>query len=621
LTLFRRYRYNSLINLKKQASTMRRHLATLLAAMGIALGPVAVAAPEPGKSERTPAIDPAALSGGAGAASQSVAEAGEPPSDLWDRIRAGFAMPDLDSPLVLDREKWYSARPQQIRIMVERSRPYLFHIVEELERRGMPTELALLPMVESAFNPMAYSPAKASGLWQFIPSTGRSFRLDQNWWLDARRDIVASTSAALDYLQTIRDMHGDWHLGLASYNWGENAVARAVERNRRQGLPTDFNALQMPAETRWYVPKLLALKNIIRDPAGHGITLDPIPNAPYFATVQLNRDIDLDLAARLADMPLAELIALNPAHNRPMVASASETPLVIPAEKLERFLDNVANHDKPLTVWQVYAARRGEKLADLATRFRTTVAVLRNANSISGSGQLRNDAELLVPATEGVQLPDGLFKAAATISAEPEVVRLSAVAHAGDTWATLAGRLGVRPADMQRWNRNARVVPGRAYYAWHATGSDAATSAPAALQTSLATSAAGPATAGTSTAGNRPAAPRQPVPVPVQTRQIQRTGAARTVQATVTRPAPPPIPQTRAQATRPAAPAAAAPQPHGGTRPASGSPAASPATTARPLQGASAPVTCRQAAACPGATHRAAGTPARHAASASAQRG
>ena len=165
------------------------------------------------------------------------------PDDLWDRIRNGFAMPNLGTPLVLDRQIWYASRPTYIQRMVERSRLYLYHIVAELEKRGMPTELALLPMVESAFNPMALSSARASGLWQFIPSTGKNYNLKQNWWYDARRDIVASTTAALDYLQMLYDMHGDWHLALASYNWGENAVARAIERNRARGLPTDYASL------------------------------------------------------------------------------------------------------------------------------------------------------------------------------------------------------------------------------------------------------------------------------------------------------------------------------------------------------------------------------------------
>jgi len=176
------------------------------------------------------------------------------PDDLWERIRRGFSMPDLNGPLVEDRENWYSAQAAHFGRVIERSKLYLYHIVDELEKRSMPTELALLPIVESAFNPMAYSRAHASGLWQFIPSTGKHYNLQQNRWYDARRDIIASTNAALDYLQFLYEMHGDWQLALASYNWGENAVARAIEDNRVRGLPTDYASLTMPQETRYYVP-------------------------------------------------------------------------------------------------------------------------------------------------------------------------------------------------------------------------------------------------------------------------------------------------------------------------------------------------------------------------------
>jgi membrane-bound lytic murein transglycosylase D len=196
--------------------------------------------------------------------------------DLWQRIRYGFAMPDLDNALVREKTRYYAARPDYLQRIFDRSRLYLYHIVEEIERRGLPTELALLPMVESAFNPMAYSRAHASGLWQFIPGTGRRFELEQNWWYDGRRDIVESTNAALDYLEKLYEMHGDWHLALASYNWGENAVARAIAKNQAAGLPGDYASLSMPAETRQYIPKLQALKNIIADPEPFGIDIGPI---------------------------------------------------------------------------------------------------------------------------------------------------------------------------------------------------------------------------------------------------------------------------------------------------------------------------------------------------------
>jgi membrane-bound lytic murein transglycosylase D len=189
-----------------------------------------------------------------------------PPADLWERIRRGFAMPDLEGDLVRDREQWYATRPDYIFRMTERSRKYLFHIVEELERRNMPTELALLPFIESAFNPQAVSSAKAAGMWQFMPATGRYFELKQNVFRDDRRDVLESTRAALDYLQKLHGMFGDWHLALAAYNWGEGSVSRAQARNKASGLGLSYPDLNMPMETRFYVPKLQAVKNIVAQP-------------------------------------------------------------------------------------------------------------------------------------------------------------------------------------------------------------------------------------------------------------------------------------------------------------------------------------------------------------------
>ncbi len=314
-----------------------------------------------------------------------------PPDDLWVRIRRGFGMANLDSPLVQQQQAWYLARPDYLRRVVERSRRYMHHIVEELERRGMPTELALLPIVESAYNPMAYSRAHASGMWQFIPSTGKSYQLDQNWWMDQRRDIIASTSAALEYLQSIYEMHGDWHLALASYNWGENAVARAINKNRAKGLPTDYLSLTMPNETRWYVPKLQALKNIVAQPDLFHVRLDPIPNRPYFQTVEVS--------ARLAEMTIEEFLALNPAYNRPVIPdSKGGSSIVLPAEKVDVFLSNLEAHNKPLTSWQAYTIRKGESLESVAKAHGLTAARLKQVNGIGAKMRVGPGHTLLVPA-------------------------------------------------------------------------------------------------------------------------------------------------------------------------------------------------------------------------------
>jgi membrane-bound lytic murein transglycosylase D len=322
------------------------------------------------------------------------------PDNLWDRIRNGFAMTNLNDDLTLDRQQWYQNHPDALRRMVERSRPYLHHIVEEIESRGMPTELALLPMVESAFNPMAYSRSHASGLWQFIPATGKRFNLEQNWWKDDRRDIVASTGAALDYLQTIYEMHGDWHLALASYNWGEGAVKRAIEKNIARGLPTDYLSLSMPEETRHYVPKLMALKNIFGNPKLMAeLGLPEIINRPYFATIDTKRPMDVKTVARLANMPVNEFVALNPSHNRPVIQA--DTAVVIPADKLDIFRHNLEKNSAPLTEWQTYTLKSGEKLNKIAPRFGITLADLLRVNSLSSKIRLGAGSTVLVPAGNG----------------------------------------------------------------------------------------------------------------------------------------------------------------------------------------------------------------------------
>jgi len=380
--------------------------------------------------------------------------------DLWQRIRDGFAMPDLDGPLVEEKVAWYVARADYLKRTFERSRRYLYHIVEELERRGMPTELALLPMVESSYNPMAYSRAHASGLWQFIPGTGRRYELEQNWWFDARRDIVASTAAALDYLKDVYEMHGDWHLALASYNWGENAVARALEKNRAAGLALDYASLAMPAETRHYVPKLQALKNIIANPAPLGIELDPIPNLPYFATVTKTRDIDVRLAARLAELPVEEFVALNPGFNRPLIPVAVNPRIVLPADRVEVFHANLLKHDdKALVSWRAYTPRRGEKLEGIAKRFGLTLAQLKEVNGI-GPRDRALPALLVVPAGQSADLGKLPIMYAPPLPV-PAPRMIVHVVRMGETLTGIASRYRVSPEDIRRWNRIGRLSAGQ----------------------------------------------------------------------------------------------------------------------------------------------------------------
>jgi membrane-bound lytic murein transglycosylase D len=377
----------------------------------------------------------------------------QPTDDLWQRLRRGFAMPDIRSPLVDERTRWYVANQDYLQRVFERSRRYLFHIVEQLEKRNLPTELALVPMFESAFNPMAYSRSHASGLWQFIPGTGKRYDLQQNMWYDGRRDVVASTNAALDYLQDLYEMHGHWHLALASYNWGENNVARAIAKNRKGGKPTDYLSLPMPRETRGYVPKLQALKNLIANPAAHGITLEPIPNVPYFATVTKTRDIDVKLAAELAEMPVEEFINLNPGFSRPLIRSAVAPRIVLPADKVDIFQDNLQKlEDQSLVSWKPYKPQRGDSLESIARKHGLTPAQLREVNGIHPRSR-RVPTLLVVPIEDGAEtfarLPI-MYAPPIPSGGRTHVVRR------GETAWGIARRYGVSVKDLQRWNRIGR---------------------------------------------------------------------------------------------------------------------------------------------------------------------
>ncbi len=328
-------------------------------------------------------------------------------NDIWDRIRRGFGMPDLDSELVAEQQLFYLNRPSFLKQVFTRGGRYLYYIVDELERRGMPTEIALLPMVESSYNPLAYSRAHASGLWQFIPSTGKTYNLTQDKWVDERRDVIASTNAALDYLQTIYQMHGDWHLALASYNWGEGSVGRAVQRNLGAGLPTEYSALRMPEETRNYVPKLQALKNIVAQPELFHLELPYVPNEVHFVTVTSPVGIDLATAAKLADLPLEEFLALNPGFNRPVVTTPNQT-LVIPADRAARFETAAAELALAGQGWRTYTLTAGEKLDAVARRHNLSVAQLQQVNGLSARSKIGPGYTLLVP--DGVD-PSGALQA------------------------------------------------------------------------------------------------------------------------------------------------------------------------------------------------------------------
>lgn len=389
------------------------------------------------------------------AASRGVAQL-QPPSDLWERIRRGFAMPNLDTDLVRQQEQWYATRPDYMQRMTDRSRKYLFHIVEELERRGMPTELALLPYIESAFNPQAVSSARAAGMWQFMPATGTYFDLKQNVFRDDRRDVLASTRAALDYLQKLHGMFGDWHLALAAYNWGEGSVGRAIAANKRRGLGTAYTDLNMPNETRFYVPKLQAVKNIVASPEQFRAELPVIENHPYFQSVTITRDIDVELAAKLADVPLDDFKALNPSMKRPVILAAGQPQILLPWDNATVFRRNFEAYTAgQYASWTAWTAPATMSASDAARRVGMSEADLRGVNSIPPRMLIKAGSVLIVPRTAKTQNDVAEHVADnGQLSLAPERVTRKTIVKArkNDTVASIARRYRLSPSQVAEWN-------------------------------------------------------------------------------------------------------------------------------------------------------------------------
>jgi len=380
----------------------------------------------------------------------------EPPKELWDRIRRGFAMPNLQNELVTDREQWYASRPDYIQRMTERSSKYLFHIVEELERRQMPTELALLPFIESAFNPQAVSSAKAAGMWQFMPATGKYFSLKQNDFRDDRRDVLASTRAALDYLQKLHGMFGDWHLALAAYNWGEGSVGRAIAKNQKAGLGTTYDELNMPAETRMYVPKLQAVKNIVANPQAFSTELPLIENHPYFQQVLITRDIDVAMAARLADVEIDVFKALNPSARRPVILASVTPQILLPWDNARVFQKNFdAFTQGQLASWTAWTAPSTMSATEASRHTGMNEADLRSMNNIPPRMLIKVGSTLLVPRTsQTINDVSSHVADNAQLSLAPEITtrRTTVKARKGESVASIASRYGVAAANVANWN-------------------------------------------------------------------------------------------------------------------------------------------------------------------------
>jgi membrane-bound lytic murein transglycosylase D len=388
--------------------------------------------------------------------------------DLWDRVRRGFAMSDLDNEAVRAQERWYASRPDYVARMTERGGRYLFYIVEELDKRGMPTELALLPFIESAYNPQAMSVARASGMWQFIPSTGRDFELKQNVFRDDRRDVLASTRAALDYLQKLYGMFGDWHLALAAYNWGEGSVQRAVAKNQRAGLPTDYLSLRMPIETQGYVPKLQAVKNIVARPASFNLTLPELMNHPYFLSVPIERDIDVALAVQLAGLPLEEFQFLNPQMNRPVILAAGTPQLLLPYDNANRFVRELPLHRGPLATWTAWQVPKTMKPAEAAHSVGMSEEQFREVNHIPARVSIKAGSTLLVP--RGNTLLADVSSSIADngtmmlVADGPTLKKTSLKAGKHDSVASVATRYRVSAAQVAEWNSvsaGSKFAPGQ----------------------------------------------------------------------------------------------------------------------------------------------------------------
>ena len=379
-----------------------------------------------------------------------------PPATIWPVLRAGFRLPGKDRPAVREELARYAAHPGTVEIMLQRAEPYLYLITQKIRNRGMPTELALLPAVESGYDPFAYSQGRAAGLWQFIPGTARRFGLRQGWWFDGRRDVPDSTRAALDYLQGLADdFHGNWLLALASYNAGRGRIDAQLQANRRRHRPRTFWNISLPDETTRYVPKLLALSVIISHPTRYGVKLPPVPDKPYLETVRLKSQIDLAKAAHMAGISLASLYRYNPGYNRWATAPHGPHRLLVPVADAPALRQNLARLDPSQRVqWVRQRIRRGETLNELAKRSHTTVALLQKINHIHGR-IIRAGHYILLPEPSRKLSHYTLseYQRLRRLKEQPHGARkLTHVVRRGDSLWSIARHFGIRVSRLARWN-------------------------------------------------------------------------------------------------------------------------------------------------------------------------
>jgi membrane-bound lytic murein transglycosylase D len=394
--------------------------------------------------------------------------------DLLERLRSSFALPPVQQDAVTRQAEWFAKNPAYLERVFTRARSYLPHVAAEVEARGLPAELAFLPVIESAFDPFAYSHGRAAGLWQIIPGTGTRFGLKQNWWYDGRRDVVESTRAALDYLEYLHTLFdGDWLLAVAAYNCGEGTVGRAIRSNRAAGRPTDFWHLRLPTEARRYVPRLLGLAAVLADPQQFALDLPQLPNTPVFTTVELDSQIDLAVAAELAGIELAELQMLNPGFNRWATDPDGPHRLQLPLAAADTFAVAIADLPADERVrWHRHKVRSGDTLGGIARRYRTTVAVLQSVNGLSGT-QIRLGSHLMVPtSTRSIaEYPLSADNRLASTQARERAgrVRIEHTVGSGESLWTIARRHGVGVRELAAWNGMAprdTLAVGRKLVVW-----------------------------------------------------------------------------------------------------------------------------------------------------------
>ncbi|MGB1261353.1 MAG: LysM peptidoglycan-binding domain-containing protein [Cognaticolwellia sp.] len=401
------------------------------------------------------------------------AQDGNVNNDVWQRIRSQLTFSIPENPRLVSQRNWFVKHPSYLNRVAKRAEPFLHYIVEELEANNIPLEIALLPIVESAFDPFAYSHGRASGMWQFVPGTGKRFGMKQNWWYDGRRDVVASTQGAIKYLQYLHKFFdGDWMLALAAYNSGEGRVRRAVRSNKKKNRPTDFWSLDLPKETRAYVPKLLALADIVKRSDELNIKLHPIDNNSVLSRVDIGSQLDLAKAAQLAQLSLTELQRLNPGFNRWATDPDGPHYLLLPKHKVADFQQGLAKlAKKDRLAWQRYKIKNGDSLGKIAKKFNTEIALIKQVNKVKGN-HIRAGKFLLIPVATAsldsylLSQDQRLAKTQNKVLAGEKRIH---IVKSGDTLWDLSRKFRVSTRSIAKWNGMAprdTIKPGQKLVIW-----------------------------------------------------------------------------------------------------------------------------------------------------------